>query len=369
MPAELKSSQTYRMWPITKRLALGASVIGAVVTGIVACFVYVGGFLSPGRLTQTRMINAFQETNGLHPGFRRNHAKGVCVTGHFESNGNGASLSRAVVFQPGTIPIVGRFSVAGGKPFMPDSDAEVRAMAISFRPPGGEEWRTGMLDIPVLLVANAKGFYDLLVASRPEPTTGKPDPSAIQAFFANHPESARALQLIKSKPFSSGFANASYNGLDAFQFVNADGSTTPVRWSMVAVDTFMAETPATATPTDKNFLFDDLIARIERDPAQWHLVVTLGEPGDPTDDATIPWPDERKRVDVGTLTIDHIEAEAPGNCRDVNFDPLVLPSGIQPSDDPLLSARSATYSTSFRRRAGEPKTPSDVQIPAANKGA
>jgi len=46
-----------------------------------------------------------------------------------------------------------------------------------------------------------------------------------------------------------------------------------------------------------------------------------------------------------------------------------LPSGIEPSDDPPLSARSAAYSTSFTRRAGEEKEPSAVQIPASGKGA
>jgi catalase len=70
-------------------------------------------------------------------------------------------------------------------------------------------------------------------------------------------------------------------------------------------------------------------------------------------------------VDVGTLTIDRIDSENDsendGRCRDINFDPLVLPSGIAPSDDPLLSARSAAYSESFTRRAGEKKDPSAVK--------
>jgi catalase len=46
--------------------------------------------------------------------------------------------------------------------------------------------------------------------------------------------------------------------------------------------------------------------------------------------------------------------------RDINFDPLVSPEGIAPYDDPLLSARSAVYSQSFTRRAGEKKLPSAV---------
>src|SRR3979411_3023758 len=67
---------------------LGA--IGAVMLSVAGAFAYVGGWLSPVRLTQDRMLAAFQEANGTHAGFRRNHAKGVCVTGWVASNGAGA---------------------------------------------------------------------------------------------------------------------------------------------------------------------------------------------------------------------------------------------------------------------------------------
>jgi catalase len=62
------------------------------------------------------------------------------------------------------------------------------------------------------------------------------------------------------------------------------------------------------------------------------------------------------------VTIDVVQTEAPGNARDINFDPLVLPDGIAASDDPLLSARSSVYARSFTRRAGEPKRPSAVDV-------
>jgi catalase len=47
---------------------------------------------------------------------------------------------------------------------------------------------------------------------------------------------------------------------------------------------------------------------------------------------------------------------------------LVLPAGIKPSDDPLLSARSAVYAQSFRRRAGETKQPSAITSADVGKG-
>jgi catalase len=133
---------------------------------------------------------------------------------------------------------------------------------------------------------------------------------------------------------------------------------------MAPVDAFAATRPG--SPDGNNYLFDELFERVGRGPLKWHLVLTVGLPGDPTNDATLAWPEDREHVDVGTLTVTRLETEHAGNCRDVNFDPLVLPAGIAPSDDPLLSARSAAYSVSFTRRSGEEKTPSAVH---AGKGS
>jgi len=334
------------------------AAIGVVIAGIVGAFAYTGGWFSPHRLTPARFIDTFEKVNGIHPGFRRNHAKGLCISGYFDSNGQGVRLSRASVFKVGRVAVIGRFSLAGGQPYAADGPAAVRGLGLRFEPREGEEWRTAMIDLPVFAVRTPEGFYEQLLASKIEPATGKPDPAKMTAFLAAHPETVRAIGIIKAKPFSSGFANATFSGLNAFRFWNADGVSTPVRWSMVPVDAFAPEEPA--GEQNKNYLFDALIARVHRGPVQWHLIVTLGQPGDPTDDATLPWPDTREHIDVGTLTIDNVEDEAHGRCRDINFDPLVLPWGIAPSDDPLLSARSAVYSQSFTRRAGETKQPSAV---------
>ncbi|SMF24199.1 catalase [Tistlia consotensis] len=363
-------SNPYRLSSLRRRGApLALAGIALAVAAVVACFAYAGGWLSPDRLTQAKVMAAFDAANGVHPGFRRNHAKGLCIAGSFDSNGAGERLSSAAVFQPGRTPVVGRFALAGGQPFAGDATGTVRSMALSFRPAGGGEWRTGMNDIPVFPFRGAAAFTDQLVASRPDPATGKPDPARLQAFVASHPETAAALALIKARSVTSGFADDSYNSLDAFRFVDAQGRATPVRWSMVAAGPVVAATPAEASPDDPNFLFDAMIRRVAEGPVQWHLVVTLGQPGDPTDDATLPWPAGRERLDLGTLTIDRVEAEAAGNCRDINFDPLVLPPGIAPTDDPLLSARSAAYARSFTLRAGEPKQPSAVQLQASGKGS
>ncbi len=343
-----------------------ASVV-LIVAAVAGLFAYAGGWLTPHRLTPSRMADTFEQTNGRHPGFRRNHAKGLCFSGYFDSNGHGVVLSKAAVFAVGRVPVIGRFSLGGGMPFQADAPQTVRAMALLFKLQNGEEWRTGMVNIPVLPVGTPQAFHDLLLASAPDPATGKPDPSKMSAFLAKYPGTVNALHVIGSTPVSSGFADSRFNSLDAFRAVNADGKVTPIRWSMVPLQPFEPLSATQPPSSDKNYLFDALIAGVHQHPLQWHLVVAVGEPGDPTNDASLPWPSARRQVDVGTLTIDHVESDDTSPARDITFDPLVLPNGIAASDDPLLSARSATYSQSFRRREGEQKEPSAVSTAEANQ--
>jgi catalase len=338
--------------------------IGVLLLGVVGAFLYLAGWFSPQKLTPARFVDEFERVGGIHSGFRRNHAKGVCVRGFFDSNGLGSRLSKAVIFQSGRVPVIGRFSLGGGDPHVPDELSAVRGLGLQFSLPDGEQWRTAMIGLPVFPFKDSQAFYDNLVASQRDPNTHQPDPAKGAAFLASHPDTARALTIIKSHAPSSGFDNTAYYGLNAFRFVNADGVSSYVRWTLAPVQPYEAGAGASQ---DKNFLFDGLIASIQQHPLQWHLVMTVAQPGDPTDNATIQWPEGREQVDVGTLTLDSVESEETSPARDINFDPLVLPAGMVPSNDPLLSARSAIYSQSFTRRAGETKEPSVITPSAVRK--
>jgi len=353
-------------WANGARLALVAALVLGVGTG----FLYVGGWLSPQRLTPARLVDTFERVNGPHPGFRRNHAKGVSIAGYFEANGAGSRFSKAAVFRPGRVNVVGRFALAGGMPYAGDNTATVRSMALLFALPNGEEWRTGMNNIPVFVVNTPEAFNEQLIAQAPDPKTKKPNPESVRAFLAKHPETKRAIGMIKAQPQTSGFEDSTYNSLNAFLLSDDAGHVTPVRWSMVPLQLPAPPAVSSAAPgseSSTNFLFDALIAHLKQGPLRWRLVLTLGQPGDSTRDATLAWPENRERVDVGTLTIDHVEGEASGAARIINFDPLVLPNGIAGSDDPLLSARSAAYSQSFTRRVREPVSPSAVTTPSGQK--
>ena len=66
-------------------------------------------------------------------------------------------------------------------------------MAIQITLPDGEEWRSGMNNIPVFPASTPEAFYELLLDSAPDPKTGKPDPEKMGVFVAAHPESANSI--------------------------------------------------------------------------------------------------------------------------------------------------------------------------------
>ena len=332
---------------------LGAyALIGATVVIVAAAFGYVGGWLAPQRLTPARLVNQLQtDGGGVHPGYRRNHAKGVCVMGYFQSNGQASAYSVAQVFAPNErTPVVGRFAIPGGNPYAPDSSVPIRSMALRFALANGQQWRTGMNDMPVFPVSTPEAFYQMLQAQQPDPATGKPDPQKMGAFFATHPETAEFLGWVKTAKPSASFADQNYWSLDAFVLVDGHGRHHPVRWRMAP------ETPVTdavGPAGDPDYLAADLRQRLAQAPLRWHLLLTLAQPGDPIDDAAKEWPADRPSVDAGTLVLTSTEPQQSGPCRDINYDPTVLPHGIALSGDPLLPARSAAYADSYLRRTSE----------------
>src|SRR5215813_2574934 len=280
------------------------AVIGAVLGAIIGSFAYFGGWLTHKDLRPADFADEFERVAGVHAGFRRNHAKGVGVSGFFDSNGAGARMSKATVFHVGRVPVTGRFSLAGGQPSMADAPDTIRGLGLKFSLPDGEQWRTAMNSIPVFLVKTPAAFYERLVAA-------EPDPAKMQAFLARHPEAMRAMHIISSHPPASGFANSTYSSLNAFFFVNTDGVSTPVRLQLVPLDAFEPAATPVSAQENTQYLFDALIGRMHQGPVQWHLMLVVGQPSDPTNDATVPWPESRERVDAGTLTLSVVETEEP----------------------------------------------------------
>jgi catalase len=330
------------------RSILGSLVlIAVVIAGGAAAFAYTAGWFSPQRLTPTKVVDAFKSPSGVPLGHRRNHAKGICFTGIFEANGAGSALSHAQVFSRGQYPVLGRFNLGTPDPDAPDATVRVRGMGLQISTPDGQIWRTAMINAPIFAVSTPQGFYDLLIA------TASKDPDAMMTFAAAHPEFGPFGAWVKDGPWTGSYAEERYNSLNSFIFTDGSGTENAVRWSLLP-----AAQPVTVSADElgkrgPDFLEQEITERVRGGPQRWTMMVTIANPGDPTVDPTKAWPEDRRAVDVGTLTVQQIEPEPDGPCRDINFDPTLLPSGIRTSDDPFPAARSAVYAKSYDLRTAE----------------
>jgi catalase len=326
------------------------ALIAVVIAVIAAAFAYTGGWLSPDRLSGAKLVEALTPAGGPALGHRRNHAKGVCFTGRFEANGNGVELSRAAVFVAGQYTVVGRFNFSTPDPKASDATSRVRGMGLQISTPGGAVWRSAMIDPPVFPVATPEAFYALLEAS-----ARKDDPDAMKKFAAAHPEIAAFGAWAAGANWTGSYAEEDYNSLNAFLFIDPSGARHAVRWSLLPEAPVTAMSGADFAKLGPDHLEQEIAARVAKEAQRWKMVVTVADPADPTADPSKAWPADRRKVEVGTLVVDKIEAEADGPCRDINFDPTILPDGITVSDDPFPAARSAAYARSFALRTAEEK--------------
>lgn len=328
-------------------LVLLSSVVACASTGA-----SMGPSSAPHQSLAVRTVNQFQTNTGVFPGYRRNHAKGVCISGYFQSSGKAARYSVARVFASGQrTPVLGRLSIPGTNPYAWDDSTPIRGMALQFELKGHQQWRTAMNAVPAFPVATPEANYKFLKAQHPDPATGLPDPEKLAAFFASHPRANAFRIWDRTTTPSASFAVDRYNSLDTFMLVDARGHRSAVRWSMVPEEGADGD----RRPPDKpDYLAVDLRHRLARGPLRWHLVITFANPGDPINNPSIPWSaEDHRHVDAGTLVIVKSQPQASGPCRDINFNPLVLPPGIQPSNDPILKFRAKAYAVSHHRRQHE----------------
>jgi catalase len=304
-------------------------------------------------VTPTQTLDSLEATFGVHPGERRNHIKGTCAVGEFVGTSVAHKYSRSIQFSGAAIPVVARFSVAGGNPNVADSTPNARGMALEFRLPNGSRQHMTMLNTPVFGAANPVTFNDMLIASKPDSKTGKPVPQKLQAFLASHPDAVDQSTFLSTHRPPISYTNAAYFGIHTFKFIDADGNTLPIKWRFTPHDGEMALTEVELATMPKSFLEQRLIERVAKKPAKWDMIVYVGEPGDSEDNPTLAWPETRRHYKAGTLTITAAMLQVGAECEKINFDPLVMADGIAPTNDPVLLFRSPAYAISFGKRLSE----------------
>jgi catalase len=296
----------------------------------------------------TQLVDTMNKLFGLHPGFRSNHSKGIVAEGHFKASPDAATLSKAAIFDGSSIPVTVRFSDSTGVPTIPDGapNANPHGLSIKYHLPDGSETDMVINSLRYFPVASGEEFLGLLTAIAASPKDA-PKPTKLDQFFEAHPMAPKALATPHTP---DSFADEIYYGVNAFIFTNKAGEKQAVRYQAVPEKIVHLDTE-TAAKQAPDFLMDELPKRLAQGPVTFHFKAQLAAPGDPTNDGSKPWPDDRKLVDLGVLTIEKAAADSLEAQKELLFLPGQVIDGIDVSDDPLIGTRDAAYAVSFSRRS------------------
>ena len=295
--------------------------------------------------TFERVIDNLDANFGAAPTRRAAHAKGVVLTGTFSASPEAASVTRAPHLNAGRVPVVARFSSFPGGLSHPDAapESNPRGLAVQFRLGDGSTTDLLAHSINGFPGTVVEDFVDFLAAIAP----GGPGP---EEYLATHAAAAAFVHAIQTHGVPASFATLSYWPVNAFRFQAADGTETIGRyvWTPVAGHQLLSTEEAGAKSDD--FLTEELGTRLADGAVSFVLELQVGEPGDITNDANAQWPDDRRRVELGTLHLTHLVPDSVYAEQGLFFDPVRLIDGITLSDDPLLVGRTRTYPLSLARR-------------------
>jgi len=294
------------------------------------------------------VLDGLDAASGLHPGYRPAHAKGLMCSGVFTPSPEAARLTRAQHANRPSTPVTVRFSDSTGLPNIPDNDparSGPRGIAIRFHL--GEHAHTD------IIAHSTNGFpvrtgEEFLEFIRAAAAFGAGQPQALGAFLGTHPNAKKFIET--PKPIPTSFTREAFYAVTSFKFTNAEGASRHGRLRIrpEAGTEYLSNEQAAARSA--NFLFDEIGPQLAKAPARLGVFVQLAEPGDDVTNASVPWPESRKEVPFGTITLTARVDEQEPERRKIIFDPLPRIDGIESSGDPLTDVRADVYLLSGRRR-------------------
>lgn len=319
-----------------------ARLLAAAVLASVAALPAYAAEPSP-----TELVDALNGVFGKHAGARGSHAKGFCASGSFTPAATARALTNAHLLGTSTVPAEIRFSVAGGNPAAADKGRSARGMAVRLAD-GKETWDMVFISEPVFFAATTASFVSFLHARVADPATKKPDPAKIAAHNERYPESKTQLGLLAAHAAPSSYATTPYFSNHAFRFVADGGGATFARlqFEPLAGTHYLSEDEEKSRSAD--FLQDELGTRLAREKTAFDLYAQPAASGDSLTDSSVQWSNKPAKVLLGRLTVTAVTGQ---DCNESVYMPTQLPSGIEPSDDPVLKARAPAYAVSKARRA------------------
>jgi len=287
-------------------------------------------------LTAKEAIDSIESAVHTESSLRRAHATGVAFDATFKPTGAAMPWTIAAHLQQSEVPAVVRFSHSSTSPNPNERLNPIKGMAVRFQLSDGTFTNLTMVNIPIFISKTPEAFIRLIQAFDSNSTWSQ----RIDALMHDTEYKAFASILKELKPYRN-FETLHYYSIHAYFLKNMDFDRQAVRFEWQPV-------PQNDFDTEGNSMENELIHKVEQGhPVRFRLLMQLAEQGDQTSDPTIAWPNDRKKIEAGTLTLNSLRAD---NAEAFVFDPTVTIEGIECSDDAVLLFRSAAYEESAKRR-------------------
>lgn len=305
------------------------------------------GITSKTAATPIQMVDMFHSAFGEHHA-RAVHTKGIILTGSFAPAPEAKTLSRAAHLQGSRVPIVVRFSDFTGLPDIPDTvgASRPRGMAIKFQLPNHISTDIITHSFNGFPTATTDEFRTLLLAiAASGPTVAKPTP--LDKFLATHP--IAKTFLTTQQPLTTSWATLPFFGVNAFKMTNKAGQSHFVRYQLVPAVGEQRMTPAQIAAAGPNYLQTEIKQRVAQQPIVFKLYAQVADPSDAIENPSVAWPASRKRVLLGTLTIDQLAPNTAAEDKALFFNPNNVLDGVSIAD-PMLLDRARAYPISVGER-------------------
>jgi catalase len=290
------------------------------------------------------------KAHGVQNGYRPVHAKGIVCVGSFTPTTQASLLSKAEHFTKPTTPVKVRFSEGSPDPYVTDNSAGAgpRGMATRFFLSDGNETDVVAMSHNGFVVGNGEEF---LVLQKAIVTTdeAKPHPWPIEDFLSAHSVARKFVEDNATIPAS--FATEAFFANHSFTFEKSDGTKQIARYKLIPSAGVHHLTSDEAKGKPSDFLVQELKERLEVAPIRFSLIAQIPNPGDSTGDPSIVWPEDRRTIELGTITLTSVDADNESNERALAFDPTNLAEGIELADDPMPTLRSQVYALSVEHRS------------------
>jgi catalase len=330
--------------PFSHRTLCNASIVTAAsVLGLVASVQSPAQDMTPSTASPLDMVNGLHTAFGEHHA-RAVHTKGVIVEGSFTPSPGAASLTKEPIFRGGPLPVVARFSNFAGVPDLADNDdgASPAGFAVKIKEKAGTDFDIVSNQHPDFIAATSDDFLIFLLAAG---AAGKGNKAPLDAYLSSHPH---AQQFLASRTYPLSYAQAPYFGINSFKFTNSKGGSAFLRYKFVPHAEVKYLTPAERKARSSNYLQEEIANRIARGPVVFDWFAQMAGPGDKIGDPSIAWPESRRMVKLGTVTLNKFVGNTKAQ-RTLLFLPGQPHLGVEPAD-PMLVLRNTAYPISLGQR-------------------